>query len=167
LLLQTSPITVNGYAHSGDAQLLGNILTTVLNTVGATRENLTGLNSNLDRLLADVVGVLNASTITLPASAISALPGVIQTLLSPTLISATPGATANVLDLIITNGTSSGPPVDINLLGLQVTTSNIRASLKAKTGDGLILGNLLFNTAHLLDRGPTSLLLLLTELSQL
>jgi hypothetical protein len=167
LLLQTSPITVNGYAHPGDAQLLGNILTTVLNTVGATRENLTGLSSNLDRLLADVVGVLNASTITLPASAIAGLPGVVQTLLSPTLVSATPGATATVLDLIITNGTSSGPPVDVNLLGLQVTTSNIQASLKAKTGDGLILGNLLFNTAHLLDRGPTSLLLLLTELSQL
>ncbi len=167
LLLQTSPITVNGYAHPGDAQLLGNILTTVLNTVGATRQNLTGLNTNLNRLLADVVGVLNASTLTLNAAAIASLPGVIQTLLSPTLISATPGATAPILDLVITNGTNSGPPVDVNLLGLQVTASNIRASLKAKTGDGLILGNLLFNTAHLLDRGPTSLLLLLTELSQL
>jgi len=168
LLLQSSPITVNGYAHPGDTLLLGNLLTTVLNTVGATRQNLTGLNSNLNRLLADVIGVLNASTLTLPPSAIASLPSVLQTLALPTLISATPGSTTTILDLIIANGANAGPPVDINLMGLQVTTSNIRATLKAKTGDGQILGNLLFNTAHLLDRGSSStLLLLLTELSQL
>jgi hypothetical protein len=167
LLLQTTPITVNGYSHPGNAMLLGNVLTTVLNTVGATRQNLTGLNTNLNRLLADVVGVLNASTLVISPGALSALPQVLQTLALPTLISATPGQTAPILDLIITNGTS-GPPVDVNLMGLQVTTSNIRATLKAKTGDGLILGNLLYNTAHLLDHGASATLLqLLTELSQL
>jgi len=167
LLLQTTPITVNGYSHTGDGLLLGNVLTTVLNTVGATRQNLTGLNTNLNRLLADVVGVLNASTLVISPGALSALPQVLQTLALATLISATPGQTAPILDLIISNGTS-GPLVDVNLMGLQVTTSNIRATLKAKTGDGLILGNLLYNAAHLLDHGASSTLLqLLTELSQL
>ena len=36
LVLQTSPITVNAFANPGDGQLLGNILTTALNTLGAT-----------------------------------------------------------------------------------------------------------------------------------
>src|SRR5205085_1675719 len=83
LLLQTSPITVNAFAHTGDAQLLGNVLTTVLNTVGATRQNLTGLNSNLNRLLADVIGVLNASALVLSSGALSSLPSVLQTLALP------------------------------------------------------------------------------------
>ncbi len=168
LLLQTSPITVNGTAQTGNSLLLGNLLTTVLNTVGATRQNLTGLNSNLNRLLADVVGVLNASTLVLSPGVLDALPNVLQTLALPDLITATPGATASILDLTITNGSNSGPPVDVNLMGLVVTTSNIQARLKAKTGEGLILGNLLYNVSHLLDRGGSStLLLLLSELSHL
>ena len=36
LLLQTSPITVNAIAETGDGLLLGNVLTTVLNTLDAT-----------------------------------------------------------------------------------------------------------------------------------
>ena len=86
----------------------------------------------------------------------------------PTLTAPAAGSTAPVLDLMIASSDGTTPPVDVNLLGLQITTSNIRATLKAKTGDGLLLGNLLFNTAHLLDRGAsTTLLLLLTEVSQL
>jgi hypothetical protein len=43
--------------------------------------------------------------------------------------------------------------VNVNLLGLQVTTSNIQAQLIAQTGDGQILGNLLYNVANLLNPG--------------
>ena len=50
-----------------------------------------------------------------------------------------------------TDGTS--PPVDVDLLGLVITTSNIQAQLLAQTGDGQILGNLVYNVAHLLDPG--------------
>jgi hypothetical protein len=58
--------------------------------------------------------------------------------------------------------------VEVNLMGLQVTTSNVRAQLKAKTGDGQILGNLLYNLSNLLNRNNSStLLLLLSELSDL
>lgn len=49
-----------------------------------------------------------------------------------------------------------------------MTTSDIDAELWAETGDGQILGNLLFNVANLLNQGNTSsLLFLLTELAQL
>jgi hypothetical protein len=58
--------------------------------------------------------------------------------------------------------------VQADLLGLVVTTSDIDAELWAETGDGMILGNLLFNVSHLLDQGNgVSLLLLLTQLSLL
>jgi hypothetical protein len=48
-----------------------------------------------------------------------------------------------------------------------VTTSDINAHLSAQTGDGLILGNLLFNVANLLNPDQTAALLyLLTQLGQ-
>jgi hypothetical protein len=51
---------------------------------------------------------------------------------------------------------------------LVVTTSDIDAELWAQTGDGQILGNLLYNVANLLNQGNvTSLLFLLTQLAQL
>lgn len=168
LLLQTSPITVNAFTQTGDGLLLGNVLTTALNTLGATPENLTGLNNNLNALLAKIIGVLNAAELILPPDAVSLLPTVLQTLASPTLIATTPGATASLLNLVIASSTSSGAPVDVNLLGLEVTTSNITADLLAVTGDGQILGNLLFNVANLLNPGnSTTLLFLLTQLAQL
>ena len=74
-----------------------------------------------------------------------------------------------VLNLVVAspNG-STAPPVDVNLLGLKVTTSNITARLSAKTGDGQILGNLLYNIANLLDgKQSLTLLALLTQLGQL
>ncbi len=46
-----------------------------------------------------------------------------------------------------------------------MTTSNIHAQLVAQTGDGQVLGNLLYNVAHLLDPGGS--LNLLTILGQL
>ncbi|MBV9126241.1 MAG: hypothetical protein JO112_23065, partial [Planctomycetes bacterium] len=56
----------------------------------------------------------------------------------------------------------------VNLLGLDVTTSNITAQLLAQTGNGQILGNLLYNIANLLNPNETTtLLFLLVQLSQL
>jgi hypothetical protein len=166
LLLQTTPITVNAYSHTGNGLLLGNVLTTALNTVDATPENLTGLSSNLNALLAKVVGVLNAATLVLPSGAIGGLPSLLQTLANPTLVSANP-AQSQLLDLVV-QSQNSGPPVDVDLLGLQVTTSNIHAQLLAQTGDGQVLGNLLYNVANLLNPGNTSTLLsLLTQLGKL
>jgi len=168
LLLKTSPITVNGFADTGDGKLLGNLLSSLLNTIDATPGNLTVLNQNLNALLAKVIGVLNAADLTLPQSVIGALPPVLQTLLSPVLISPNPGATAQVLDLIVASPNGAQPPVQADLLGLQVTTSDIHAQLLAQTGNGQVLGNLLYNAAHLLDGGNVvSLLFLLSELALL
>ncbi len=168
LALQTTPITVNAFAHSGNSQLLGNVLTVALNTLGATPANLTGLSTNLNALLAKVVGVLNAARLELPTDVLGGLPSILQTLALPNLIATTPGQSADVLNLIISSGTSGSAPVDVNLLGLQVTTSDINAKLKAITGDGQILGNLLYNAANLLNPGNSStLLLLLTQLARL
>src|SRR4029079_14023626 len=66
LLVKTSPITVNATARTGNGLLLGNVLTVALNTLDATPGNLTALSNNLNALLAKVVGVLNASTLTIP-----------------------------------------------------------------------------------------------------
>jgi hypothetical protein len=168
LVLQTNPITVNAFDQTGNGNLLGNLLNSLLNTIDATPGNLTVLSQNLNALLAKVVGVLNAAGLTLSQSTVAALPPVIQTLLDPLLISATPGATAPILNLVIASPDGTTPPVQADLLGLVVTTSDIDAQLLATTGDGQILGNLLYNVAHLLDQGnTTSLLLLLTELAAL
>jgi hypothetical protein len=144
------------------------VLTTVLNTVDATTENLTGLSTNLNALLAKVVGVLNAASLVLPGDTLSLLPSVLQTLALPTLIAPSSGATTEILDLLISSGTSAGPPVDVDLLGLQITTSNIDAHLSAQTGEGQLLGNLLYNAANLLNPGGTATLLsLLAQLADL
>jgi hypothetical protein len=167
LLLKTSPITVDAFAQTGDGNLLGNLLNSLLNTIDATPGNLTTLSENLNGVLAKVVGVLNAADLSVSQAVVGALPEVVQTLLSPILISQTPGATTQVLDLVIASPDNT-PPVQADLLGLVVTTSDIDAELWAQTGDGMILGNLLFNVSHLLDQGnAVSLLLLLTQLSLL
>ena len=169
LVLQTSPITVNAASQTGNGLLLGNVLTTILNTLGATPANLSQLSNNLNAVLAKVVGVLNASMLTLPANALTSLPSVLQTLSLPTLLTSSSTASAPILNLVIAspNG-STAPPVDVNLLGLQVTTSNITVQLLAQTGNGQILGNLLYNIANLLNPNEsTTLLLLLAELDQL
>ena len=168
LNLQTSPITVNGTANTGDGLLLGNVITTALNTVEATRENLTGLNNNLNALLAKVVAVLNAAELVLPPDPLAGLPSVLQTLASPTLITPTPGATADVLNVSVATGNPNAPPVDVDLLGLHVTTSDIYARLFAETGDGKILGNLVYNAANLLNpNGTLTLLSLLAQLARI
>lgn len=155
LNLQTSQINVNADAQTGDGLLLGNVLTTLLNTLNATPEELTRLSNNVNTLLAKVVGVLNAADLSLAAGSLDGLLQVIQDLAGPTLVTPTTPATVPVLDLIIATSDGTSPPVDVNLLGLRITTSNIRATLTATTGEGQVLGNLVYNVAHLLDPGGT------------
>ena len=110
--------------------------------------------------------MLNASSLILPANAISSLSQVLQTLAVPNLVNSTGTASAPILNLAIASTDGTSPPVDVNLLGLQVTTSNIQAQLLAQTGDGQILGNLLYNVANLLNPGGSlSLLTILNALA--
>ncbi len=90
--------------------------------------------------------VLNNSTLTLSQS-VGSLSSTLQQLALPNLVNTTgTQATAPVLNLdIAALPTDSTPPVDVNLLGLVVTTNNIHAQLSATTGSGNILGNIVYN----------------------
>jgi hypothetical protein len=153
LMLQTSQIQVNADAITGNGELLGNVLTTLLNTLGATPQNLTTLSNDLNAVLGKAIGVLNASSLVLPTNALASLSQALQTLAVPNLTNATGAASTPILNLNIASSDGTTPPVNVNLLGLQVTTSNIQAQLLAQTGDGQILGNLLYNVANLLNPG--------------
>jgi hypothetical protein len=48
------------------------------------------------------------------------------------------------------------PAVSLDLLGVHVTTSDVKATLGAGTGDGLVLGSLLYNVSNLLNWGGSS-----------
>src|SRR5207237_9022950 len=109
LILKTNQIQVNANASTGNGLLLGNVLTTLLNTLGATPQNLTTLSNNLNALLAKVVGVLNASSLTLAAGAVAGLTPVLQTLTSPTLVTPTAPATSPVLNLAIASTAGTTP----------------------------------------------------------
>src|SRR5205814_4619041 len=123
------------------------------------------LNVNLNNLLAKVVGILNASSLVLGSGALSSLSNALQTLALPNLTNASGTASAQVLNLTIASTDGTTPPVDVNLLGLTVTTSNITAELDAQTGNGQILVNLVYNVANLLN--PNWSLSLLSLLGQL
>jgi hypothetical protein len=112
-----------------------------------------------------VVGVLNVSSLSLPAGALGTLNQTLQTLALPNLVNATGTASAPILNLTIASTDGTSPPVNVNLLGLKITTSNIHAQLLAQTGDGQVLGNLVYNVANLLNPGgSTTLLALLNDL---
>lgn len=166
LILQTDTIRVNADAQSGNGLLLGNLLTQLLNSLNGTPQQISALNAQVNTLLAKVVGVLNATSLNLPTNALGTLSPALQTLALPNLVNTSGApASASVLNLNIASPTGTTPPVDVNLLGLVVTTGNIHAQLNAQTGNGQILGNLVYNVAHLLDPGGNpSLLPILTGL---
>jgi hypothetical protein len=142
LILQTSSIQVTATNQTGNGDLLGNVTTSLLNTLGATPQNLGTLNSDL-----------NAATLTLPAGAVSSLSPALQQLASTTLVNPSGTGSAPILNLAIASPNANTPPVAVNLLGLNITTSNIQAQLTAQSGQGQILGNLLYNVANLLNPG--------------
>jgi hypothetical protein len=151
LRLTTDQIDVNADAVTGDGKLLGNVLTLLLDTAGATPANVATLNTQLNAILSKVIGVLNAADLALAPGAVQALSFPLQALALPNLLAATPGETAPVLDLSVASPNATTPPVAVDLLGLVVTTSNVDVQLAGTTGEGLVLGNLLYNVAHLLD----------------
>ena len=165
LILKTSTIQVNATSQQGNGNLLGNLLFDVLNSAHITQTDLDTINADLNGVLGKVVGVLNATALTLPTGALGSLTPVLQQLASPTLIPTTGGATtpAPVLNLSIASQ-DGGPPVDVNLLGVVVTTSNIQVQLLAQPGDGLLLGTLVYNVSHLLDGGLLGVLSILNGL---
>jgi hypothetical protein len=159
LMLQTSTIQVKVTSQSGHGDLLGNLLDDLLQSVHASQSDPNTINADLNGVLADVVGLLNTTALTLPTGALGSLSAVLQELASPTFINTSGGPVAPqpVRDLNIASNNGS-PPVDVDLLGVVVTTSNIQVQLLAQPGQGLILGNLVYNVSHLLDGGLLSVL---------
>lgn len=136
LSLQTAPVAIDAEAQSGNGLLLGNVLTTLANTMGQTPQQEAALYGKVSDVLAKAVGVFNASTLTVPTAAIAALPPSVAAWASAPV---SPGATLSLLDL--------GAPVigSIDSLGQQINTAAARLKLVAQTGDGDVLGNLLYN----------------------
>jgi hypothetical protein len=164
LMLKTTPISVDVSSREGDGLLLGNVLSSALSTLNATPAELSELSGHLNNVLNYVVGVLNNASLTLAPGATDALSNVLRQLTLPDLVTATPGQTAKILDLVIAQPDGSAP-VNVDLLGLNVQVGSIDAELSARTGDGLVLGNLLYNVANLVNPGGLSSLIdLLTAL---
>jgi len=140
----TDPVRLDATATSGNGGLLGNVLTTLQNTLGTQPAKLALLSSKVSAILAKVMGILNASNLTLPASAISSLPPALQTLAQPNLIPHAAVASATIFDLV-----GGSLPVGMDVLGLGTTSTRVDLKLSAVPGDGQILGNLLYNLANL------------------
>ena len=161
--LKTDAIVVDAAANAGDGLLLGDVYTAALNTLDVTSADLHNLSASVNAVLAKVMGVFNSSTLVLPAGVLASLPSAYQTLANPTLINPTSGATTSILDLgLASPDAASRTATDV--LGLTQTTSNLHLQLTARTGDGLILGNMLFNLASLLNPGSSSSYLYLLPL---
>jgi hypothetical protein len=135
LTVDTSKICLSIDAEPGPGNLLGNLLCDVSHLLdGGTPLGtiLGGLSTNqLGTLTSGVTGLLN---------------NVFSQLTAP---SAVTGATGNILHLSL-------GPVNLNLLGLDVTLDNcangpITLDIGAQPGAGNLLGNLLSGLSHLLD----------------
>jgi len=145
LKVDTSKICLNIDAQPGNGNLLGNLLAGVANLLnGGTPLGtiLGGLGqTNLNTLLTGITNLLNGALgqVTAPTS----LAGVTQQ-------AATAAAPAvNILHLSL-------GPVDLDLLGLQVSLDNcangpVTVDITAQPGPGNLLGNLLGGLAHVLD----------------
>ncbi len=166
LILQTGTIQVNATAQSGNGDLLGNLLFDILNTAHASQTDLNTINADLNAVLGKVVGVLNASTLSISAGAAASLSPILQELAlsDPGRHLRQPRSRPEpVLNLNVASSDGS-PPVDVNLLGVVVTTSDIQVQLLAQPGQGMLLGNLVYNVSHLLDAGLPGLIGILNAL---
>jgi len=140
LKVDTSNICLDITAHSGTGNLLGNLLSDVAHLLDSGTP------------LSNVLGGLSSTQIsTLSSGLTGVLNGAFSQLTAP---SAVTGATGNILHLSL-------GPVDLNLLGLEVSLDNcangpVTVDITAQPGPGKLLGNLLNGLTHLLDSSAAS-----------
>jgi len=160
LNVDTSKICLDITAEEGSGNLLGNLLCDVSHLLdgGGTIGGILGglLGTQVNDLLTGLTNLLN---------------GALGRILSPTSLigtgssaAAAPGVT-DILNLSV-------GPVDLNLLGLDVSLDNcaggpVTVDITAESGPGNLLGNLLGGVAHLLDNpsNPNALANLLGRVS--
>lgn len=106
---------------------------------------ITHVTSNGTGLVASGVAVVNTATGTVLATFTNA--------------PLDPSGTCPILHLVL-------GPINLNLLGVQVTTNQIVLDITAQSGPGNLLGNLLCAVTHLLNQNPLNLNQLATLLNQ-
>jgi len=138
LQVKTSEICLNIDANSGPGNLLGNLLGGLAHALdgGGTLGGFLGGLSSTD------LGSLTSGLTSLLNGGLGALTNVANTTVLPS-------TTTNILHLSV-------GPVDLNVLGLQVTLDNchngpVTVDINAVSGSGNLLGNLLGRVAHLAD----------------
>jgi len=146
LTVDTSEICLDITANPGSGNLLGNLLCGVanlLNQGSPLGTILGGLSStDLSSLLNGLGGILG---------------GVFSQLTAPGAVTGVSGSTPGACDIL----NLSVGPVDLNLLGLEVSLDNchngpVTVDVGAQEGPGNLLGNLLCTLSHLLDNGANA-----------
>ncbi len=150
------PVVLNITAQPGDGNLLGNLLCDVSNLLndggilgqgGLTGDLLNNLTGALTNILNGALNGTDTST-----GILSSLTGgssggtaVAQQAMGGNNGNGQGGShTCDILNLDV-------GPLNLDLLGLQVTTSEICLDVYAQRGSGQLLGNLLCGVSHLLD----------------
>jgi len=137
--VDTSEICLDITAQSGSGNLLGNLLTDIAGLL------------NGGTPLGGILGALNPTQLSSLSTGLSQLLNNVFGQLGSQ--SAAAGASTNILHLSL-------GPVDLNLLGLEVSLDNchngpVTVDISAQSGPGKLLGNLLTSVSHLLD-GPAN-----------
>ncbi len=156
LKVDTSNICLDITATPGPGNLLGNLLAGsggLLNILNTATTSLSGAVSSLNTLL-------NTATTTAGGTLLGGLSGLLGGATSQASVPTggaahSPQATTNILNLSV-------GPLNLNLLGLGVHLDNcangpVTVSVSAQRGPGNLLGNLLSDVAHLLDRPNSGL----------
>jgi len=124
--VMASPASVVGGALAQAGQTASFLPINITNVVATVTNGVTSLTA---------VGNIAGQAFTAPLSLVT----------SP---NTAPGAECPILDLHL-------GPINLDLLGLKVQTSEICLSLTALPGSGNLLGNLLCDVSHLLDQGTS------------
>jgi hypothetical protein len=156
LHVETSPICLKVNAVSGQGNLLGNLLTDIANLLNGPVGTAVPLNAaNIGSLSSTQLSDLTTQLTSLLDQAF----GQLSTALTNTVGVVGGSHTANRCEIL----NLSVGPLNLNLLGLQVMLDNcsngpVTVDIFATRGRGQLLGNLLCNIAHALDRFPDNLI---------
>jgi hypothetical protein len=151
------PITVDISAEQGPGNLLGNLLCGLTGSLDGL--NLGGLLDRLTDQLGDLTTAINQLNTALTDQVLPALNQILDQLtdlsgatgLTPTShLAQGSGHTCDILNLEVNE-------IHLDLLGLQVDTSDICLDVTAQRGPGNLLGNLLCGLSHALDNGALDL----------
>ena len=152
-------------AQTGNGLLAGQRADDALKRWARRRENLADLNNNHQRHLGEGRRRAERRNLTLVGERrINVAAERCRHCSVPTLTAPTAGSTTPVLDLMIASSDGTNAAGECQSARPDITTSNIDAHLAAMTGDGQVLGNLLYNLANLADPGGPAALLNLFNL---